>query len=75
MVWVALPVVTSLVGALLIILRGRSVVAEARALQRALASVSELRQPLLDVASDARALSARASELRVPARPALPPAP
>jgi len=73
-IWV-LPAGVAAIGVLLVVLRASALVAEARSLQRALSSVAELREPIDEVVTEARALASRAQQLEVPRRPAVGPAP
>ena len=74
MLWVV-PVGIAVVMAVPIVLGLRRIAADARALQRSLASFAELRAPVSELSVEARAVAARVPELRLRTRPALPPAP
>lgn len=74
MAWVA-PLGVALLGTLLIVVRLRGVVTEARAAQRSLSSLADLREPIRQLTAEAREVAARAADLQVARRPGVPPAP
>lgn len=74
MLWVV-PVGIAVVMAVPVILGIRRTAAEAAALRRSLGAFAELRGPVEELRSEARAVAARVPELQLRTRPALPPAP
>ena len=74
MLW-AVPVAIGVVLALPVVLGVRRVASEARALQRALASFTELVEPVQEARLEAARFAARVPELRERARPSATSAP
>jgi hypothetical protein len=73
-IWI-LPAATVVLVVVPVILAARGVAREAMTLRQSLASLTELRVPLLELRDEVTALKAGVPELRFRTRPALPPAP
>jgi hypothetical protein len=63
------------VAVIAVLVAVRQVVAESAALRREMAAFARLREPVGELRGEALALRARVPELRLRARPGLPPAP